>query len=243
MWDRLRRRWRGELASRFARAPAHVQLGRPTISFTFDDFLESSATTGAAVLERHGVHGTFYANGGTIGGMGELGPVGTAARLRQVHAAGHEIGCHTHAHLDLFTVGSQAIAADLDRNAAWLDHEVGPARRSFAYPYGKAPLRAKRICAERFLASRGVSGGVNGAEVDRGLIRAQALETPRDDKPLLAGMIAQVAQEGGWLVFYAHDVIAAPTLYGVTPEDLDWCVREALAAGCAIRTVAEVMHG
>ncbi len=241
MWDRLRRRWRGEMARRFARSPGHVALGGPTISFTFDDFLLNSATTGAAVLERHGARGTFYVNGGKLGGAGELGSVGDAALLARVHAAGHEIGCHTHGHLDLFRAGSRAIEADLDRNAACLDALLGPARRSFAYPYGHAPLRAKRLCARRFLGARWVAGDINGPALDRALIHAQALETPRDDRPLLAALIAQVAREGGWLVFYAHDVTATPSLYGVTPQDLDWCVSEARAAGCAIRTVAEVL--
>lgn len=243
MWDRLRRRWRGEMARRFAQAPAQVPLAGPTISFTFDDFLHSSATTGAAVLERHGARGTFYANGATLGGMGELGAVGDAALLRAVHAAGHEIGCHTHAHLDLFTVSAREAEADLDRNAACLDALLGPARRSFAYPYGRAPLRAKRICARRFLGARWVAGGINGPSFDRALIAAQALETARDDQALLAALIAQVAREGGWLVFYAHDVAEAPGPFGVTPAGLDWCVAEARAAGCAIRTVAEVLAG
>lgn len=243
MWDRLRRRWRGEMARRFARSLGPVMLGGPTISFTFDDFLHSAATTGAALLERHGARGTFYVNGATLGGRGELGAVGDAALLRRVHAAGHEIGCHTHAHLDLFTVDSATIEADLDRNAACLDALLGPARRSFAYPYGGAPLRAKRICARRFLGARWVAGGVNGTSLDLALIGAQALETARDDKPLLAALIAQVARDGGWLVFYAHDVAEAPGPYGVTPGDLDWCITEARKAGCDIRTTAEVLGG
>ena len=241
MWDRVRRRWRREMAMRFARSTGHVALERPTISFTFDDFLVSSATTGVATLERHGARGTFYTNGATLGGMGELGAVGDAALLARVHRAGHEIGCHTHTHLDLFTVPGQLIETDLDRNAACLDALLGPARRSFAYPYGRAPLRAKRICARRFLGARGVASGINGSELDLALIRAEPLESARDDRPALAARIAQVAREGGWLVFYAHDVAPEHSLYGVTPQDLDWCVAEARAAGCDIRTVAEVL--
>ncbi|MFN3447199.1 MAG: polysaccharide deacetylase family protein [Roseococcus sp.] len=243
MLDRLRRRWRGELAKRAARFPAVLRLDRPTLSVTFDDFHATSAETGAAVLEAAGVRGSFYVNGGTIGGMGELGPCGDAARLRALHAAGHEIGCHTFSHADLFRLDAAGIGAEMDRNAAWLAEQLGERPRSFAYPYGRTPLRAKRAAMARYRAVRGVQPGLNEGEIDLAYIRAAPLESARRDRELLSRLVEEAARRRAWLVLYAHDVQPEPGPYGVTPEDLDWVVRAALAAGCAVRPLGEVAAG
>lgn len=243
MLDRLRRRWRGELAKRAARFPARLALDRPTLSLTFDDFHVTAAETGAAVLEAAGVRGSFYVNGGTIGGMGELGPSGDEAQLRAVHAAGHEIGCHSFSHADLFRLDAAGIGAEMDRNAQWLAARLGARPVSFAYPYGRTPLRAKRAAMARYRAARGVQPGLNAGEIDLAYIRAAPLESARRDRELLARMIADAAERRAWLVLYTHDVQPAPGPYGVTPEDLDWVLRAALAAGCAVRPLGEVVAG
>jgi peptidoglycan/xylan/chitin deacetylase (PgdA/CDA1 family) len=241
MLERLRRRWRGEVAMRAARVPARLRLARPGVSITFDDFLASSATTGAAVLEAAGVRGTFYANGGTIGVQGELGPVGDEALLRRVHAAGHEIGCHTYSHAELYDLDAAATAEELERNALWLERRLGHRPSTFAYPYGHAPMRAKRVAARFHRAARSVMPGINHGELDLAYLRAVPLESPRQDRARLARYIAEAARQNAWLVFYAHDVQDDPTLYGVTPEDLDWVVRTSLAAGCEVRPLAELV--
>ncbi|MCX8133464.1 MAG: polysaccharide deacetylase family protein [Roseococcus sp.] len=243
MLDRLRRRWRGELAKRGARVPAPLALDRPTLSVTFDDFLATAAETGAAVLEAAGVRGSFYVNGGTIGGRGELGPSGDAALLRAVHAAGHEIGCHSFSHADLFRLDAAGIGAEMDRNAAWLEAQLGERPRSFAYPYGRAPLRAKRAAMARYRAARSVQPGLNEGEIDLAYIRAVPLESVRRDRELLARFVEEAVRRRAWLVLYTHDVQPDPGPYGVTPADLDWVVRAALAAGCAVRPLGEVVAG
>jgi peptidoglycan/xylan/chitin deacetylase (PgdA/CDA1 family) len=240
MLSRLKRRLRGEMAVRAARVPARLRVDRPTVSITFDDFLASSASTGAAVLQAAGVRGTFYANGGTIGGQGELGPVGDEALLRAVHAAGHEIGCHTYGHAELYDLDAAATAVEMDRNAAWLAERLGRKPETFAYPYGHAPIRAKRAASRRYRAARSVMPGINQGELDLAYIRAVPLESVRRDRDLLARYIADTARQGAWLVFYSHDVQNDPTPYGVTPDDLDWVVRASLAAGCEVRPLGEV---
>ena len=60
----LNRRW-VRLA---ARQPMRIDLDHAIVTFTFDDFPKSAATTGAAVLERHGWRGTYYASAGYAGG-------------------------------------------------------------------------------------------------------------------------------------------------------------------------------
>jgi peptidoglycan/xylan/chitin deacetylase (PgdA/CDA1 family) len=55
-------------------ATLEVPSQTPTVSFTFDDAPDSALTTGAQILEAHGVRGTFYIAGGLAG---RTEPVGT----------------------------------------------------------------------------------------------------------------------------------------------------------------------
>ncbi len=65
------------------------------------------------LFARHGVRGTFFVLGWTAERHPDL--------VRRIAAAGHEIGCHSHAHPVVHTQSRDAFAADLDRALAVLD--------------------------------------------------------------------------------------------------------------------------
>src|SRR5882672_8646007 len=73
------------------------------------------------------------------GGCGAPSPCGQLAStdLLQVLAArGHEIGCHTYSHAAVAAIGARELAADTERNHAFLVSVSGRiAVRNFAYPY------------------------------------------------------------------------------------------------------------
>ncbi|URK86924.1 polysaccharide deacetylase family protein [Rhizobium sp. RCAM05350] len=90
--DRLNNR----LIWQFARTRRPIPTERPIVSFTFDDVPDTALTNGAAILEKYGVHGTFYIAGGLEGriepdrrlisadGCRELFSAGTRSRLPYV---------------------------------------------------------------------------------------------------------------------------------------------------------------
>jgi peptidoglycan/xylan/chitin deacetylase (PgdA/CDA1 family) len=110
------------------------------ICFTFDDAYLSTMTHAPALLERHGVRGTFYAVPGRVGlSSGWDGP---AARpladwglLLDAQRRGHEIGNHTqnHPHLDLLAPDEQLREITEAQNGL---QEHGIEAESFCYPYG-----------------------------------------------------------------------------------------------------------
>jgi peptidoglycan/xylan/chitin deacetylase (PgdA/CDA1 family) len=92
-------------------------LGYPSgdsVAITFDDGCETDLITAAPILKENGLNATFYVTAGFVGNPGHI----SSAQLRQLHALGFEIGCHsmTHAYLD-----------DLDR--AGLQREIFDARK------------------------------------------------------------------------------------------------------------------
>ena len=215
---------------RLAKSPFPIKLDRSVVSFSFDDFPKSAAEAGADILERHGWRGTFFASGGFAGGENHLGKMFDIGVLKRLHAAGHEIACHTFSHIDIAQTPLSEVEAEIDRNRAYLDACGFEAPfDTFAFPYGEASLAAKRALTNRFAALRGVRAGVNRGVADRGLLLAAPLDGGQRGLAQALRWIEDAKREPGWLIFYGHDVREAPSEWGCTPAFLE-TVCEAVAS-------------
>jgi peptidoglycan/xylan/chitin deacetylase (PgdA/CDA1 family) len=222
---------------------ARLRHDRPIASFSFDDFPKSAWTVGGPILERHAALATYYAVGGFAGRTVEDVEQYDEADLRAVHAAGHEIGCHTYSHERGPGVSSDELKGDVARNAAYLAGVLGAdyAPETFAYPYGEVSPRTKALFAKAFPLSRGIRAGVNGSLSDLSQLRAVPLEARSWTAADIERWVAAAKASNGWLVFFSHDVAEAPSPYGCTPAMLDHaltCVRD---AGFDILTVKDAL--
>src|SRR5262249_35873500 len=147
-------------------------LERPMLSICFDDFPSSAALVGAPLLERHGAQGSFYAAAGLEGEAGPCGAHFSWDDARTLVANGHEIGCHTHSHIDCARVANVDVLAECALNSsAFAAHGIA-APRTLAYPYGETQLAQKYALTSRFVAARGVLPGLNVGRVDMMQLRA-----------------------------------------------------------------------
>jgi peptidoglycan/xylan/chitin deacetylase (PgdA/CDA1 family) len=240
----------GSIASRAARRLARFVRVRPgrvawpggAVSFTFDDFPKSAIDAGGAILEKHGVRGTYYVSLGLAGKDGNQGPIAELALIRETHRRGHELACHTYSHLDCSRAPAAAIIEDLRRNSEGFADLLGVAPSNFAYPYGRYGLSAKRLLAPRFASCRGIVGGSNHGAVDLADLCGTAIYAPQYDQRALCRLIDRNREAGGWLIFYTHDVGADPSTYGCTPHQLERIVAYA-AERTAVLPVRDVMAG
>ena len=92
----------------------------PAVSFTFDDVPDSAATAGAAGMEEHGARATYYVAGSMLGTQADHWRVLDAGMVVDLHARGHEIGCHSHSHERADLITGAVIQADIQRNHALL---------------------------------------------------------------------------------------------------------------------------
>lgn len=219
-------------------------LDRPIVSFTFDDIPVSAATVGAAMLEQHGVRGTFYVCGAQAGQVWDIYPLAGLDLVGDLARRGHEIGCHTANHRRPGQISRAAYLADVHCNA----DELGPTldgRRlqTFAYPYGIVRLDLKLAIQKHFRACRGIHGGLNARRLDLGRLRADPLESATTDEVGIDRLLDETVRRRGWRVFYSHDVDASPTRVGVTPKLLAHALVGALRRGCAVQTVAATLDG
>ena len=220
------------------RRPASRISGAPMVTFSFDDAPASAFEVGAPILEARGVRGTFFVACGLAGRVGRAGLYAEADAMRRAHAAGHEIACHTFAHMDCGQAGAETIQADLDRNRKRLEAWGLPAPRTFAYPFGDVSAQAKREIDRRFALSRGVHRGLIRPGADLNQAPAVGVEGVGGEA-LARAWLARLAAQGGWLILFTHGVTPSPEPFGASADGLARLVDEALARGFEPVTAAE----
>jgi len=230
------------IARQWKTQPARLAGHRPVASITFDDFPKNAWVQGGPVLARHGVRATYYTAGGFCGRTEDGTVFYDAGDLNALAAAGHEIACHGFAHQPTPSLRTQDLEADAERNREFLTPFLkGERLVSYAYPYGKASLRTKKVMARRFASLRGVHPGLNAGRVDLAQLNAISLEVRCWDQDAIEAAIARVRHENGWVVFYTHDVSETPSEYGSTPGMLDWALSRLAAARMDMLPVREAL--
>ena len=91
--------------------------------------------------------------------------------LRELAAAGWEIGAHTHTHPHLPAVDDARLAEELSRSREICEREIGSPCRSLAYPYGEAD--------ERVVAAAGDAGFSYAASLKASIPVPEPLFWPR----------------------------------------------------------------
>ncbi|MGE3250587.1 MAG: polysaccharide deacetylase family protein [Hyphomonadaceae bacterium] len=195
--------------------PVRVRLKKAILSVCFDDFPVSAATTGAAALERVAARGTFYACAGLMGETGAAGKLFGAEDLRRLALAGHEIGCHTHTHMNCAREHEADVLSACALNAIDLSL-LGAEKpvRSLAYPYGETTKALKFALPRDFTTARGQTPGLNAGRADLAHLKAFRFYGWRALEPLLK-QLERADRLGAWMIVFTHDVAAEPSPWGV----------------------------
>lgn len=222
--------------------PFKVQLQRPIVSCTFDDFAASAWHVGGPVMAAREALGTYYACGGLLGSVLSDIPLANADDLQATHDAGHEIGCHTRDHVCLQGTTAREIEHQFTSNQKVVESLLpGYQMRTFAYPYGATGLVGKRATSRRFEAARGVWRGINHGKVDLMQLRTHSVPEAGRDLAAARELVGQTKRLNGWLVLYTHDVTENPSEGGCTPEQLATVLDVARDAGCDLLPVCEAL--
>lgn len=235
--DRLRR-----LSARLlARYPVDIVSARPIVTFTFDDFPRSALHTGGDILGRYGWRATYFASACFLGGTTHHGPMFTADDVAALLAAGHEIGCHTHDHLNAARADQKQYLADMQRNVEALKALGVPAMGSFAFPFGEAQPAHKHRAASRYTVARGIRPGINGVNSDRMLLKSVAIDGGDEGLKRALHYAAAAAEQGGWLIFFTHEVDDHPGPWGCTPGQLEAVAQAVKDAGAEVLTMGQAI--
>lgn len=138
-----------ELVRRAAGGPPPPGLA----ALSFDDGMDNNHAVVLPLLRELGVPATVYVISGLIGRPNPWMAPETGSRIvtedeiREMHAAGVEIGAHTVDHPDLEQLDEEACLDQMARSKAELEAIVGARIDTFAYPYcryGPAAVAAAR---------------------------------------------------------------------------------------------------
>ncbi|MGR4866165.1 oligosaccharide deacetylase HfsH [Caulobacter sp. LARHSG274] len=220
------------------RRPARVRLERPMVSFSFDDAPVTACEAGARVLEQRGLRGTYYFAAGLAGRDGPMGRFATGQDAARLHAAGHEIACHTFSHLDCGQASRQVALDDVDLNGRHLADWGTGEPVSFAYPYGDVAAAAKTALAGRFKTLRALHHGLIADGADLNQAPAVGIEG-EDGEAVALDWLDKAHRRKAWLILYTHDVAPEPSPWGCTTAALERLVDGAVLAGFDVVTVAE----
>ncbi|WP_202437502.1 polysaccharide deacetylase family protein [Streptomyces sp. SID5910] len=139
-----------------AELAAAWRSGRPLparpVLITFDDGYEGVHRHALPVLTEHGFPATLFVTTGWLRGPydtgGALDTMLDWDQVRELAAAGVEIGGHSHTHPQLDQLGEASLRYELIHCREILTDQLGAAPASFAYPYGYSDRRVRRAVRE-----------------------------------------------------------------------------------------------
>jgi peptidoglycan/xylan/chitin deacetylase (PgdA/CDA1 family) len=112
-------------------------------AITFDDGLCNNREVALPILEQHGAKATVYVTVGLIGASSLWidpaagGSIMTEPELRELAAAGWELGAHTMTHPDLSTLDYDSCRREIEDSRTALEEIAGAPVETFAYPFGR----------------------------------------------------------------------------------------------------------
>jgi peptidoglycan/xylan/chitin deacetylase (PgdA/CDA1 family) len=238
-----RARFSHRMAMHLRVEPFRLRNETPMVSFTFDDVPKSAAKVGAAILEAHNVHGTFYVIGSQVGTSSPLWDMVDGEDVVALHRRGHEIACHTFSHKRACDLDAGTLNAEIERNQDFL-RTLDPSIKieNFAYPFGYGSFVRKRQLKTVFKSCRSIVPGVNSGTVDLQFLRAMPLIDRRIDRDGIERAFDEAQTNNGWLIFYTHDVADEPSPYGCSPALLHQALEAASRRKIPVLNMAEALR-
>lgn len=109
------------------------------VVITFDDGYRDTYDVALPILKKYGFRSTMFIP------AGDVGKYLTWQQLREMKAAGMDIGSHSYTHRELDGLSREVQAAEITKAKELLDRELNQDTRWFCYPYGTFNQTTKEL--------------------------------------------------------------------------------------------------
>jgi peptidoglycan/xylan/chitin deacetylase (PgdA/CDA1 family) len=161
----------------FEEYAAALDAGRPlperTVVITFDDGYADVAESAAPLLDEHGFTATVFVTTGWLDDAGDRAagqPLDRMLRwsqVRELSAAGIEIGAHSHSHAQLDQLPGPRLEEELSLSKHLLEERIGRPVTTLAYPFGYSSRRVREAVARSgYRHAAAVANTLPGASPD-----------------------------------------------------------------------------
>lgn len=242
MFHRIQKLVKREWAGIVFRREVRLELPHPVVSFTFDDVPASGFENGGRILSEQGFAGTFYISHQFLD-ADDPEAYFTGKHLCTALREGHELGCHTHGHIQLSRTPLDLAISDLEQNRQAFQALLPKVRLfNFSYPFGEQTVAIKKHLSKTYRSARGVKHGINTGQTDLynlKTIRLYEAQFPLDE---ILRKLDEAGQCKGWLIFYTHDVKNNPTPWGCSPGYFEAVVKEVANRELQVKTVNAMLN-
>lgn len=150
--------WRGLSVGEALRYPPEK-----SVAITFDDGTETDLIAAVPLLKEKELNATFYVTSGFTGNSGYM----SAAQVRELHALGFEIGCHSMTHAYLDDLDEPALRREIVDAGMKLEDIVGTKIEHFSCPGGRYDDRTPVLMRRAGYRSMATSGAhINSSTTD-----------------------------------------------------------------------------
>ncbi len=192
-----------------AQAPAE-SLTPKTIVITFDDGFENNLDAVEALIDRE-MLATWFIVTGAVGQVPHWedsgrpkGRILGGSNLRDMRAAGMEIGSHSVNHCKLPTLTDSQLALEVTQSKCTLEDILASPVKSFAYPYGAWDERCE-IAVARAGYHFACTTRTGPALKDNHPLRLRRLAIFNNDSTAaLARKLALMSNDGGWAAMASY---------------------------------------
>jgi peptidoglycan/xylan/chitin deacetylase (PgdA/CDA1 family) len=200
----------GKMALYVAGIYAVPDPGQATITFAFDDSLESAYTMARPVLSKHRFPATEYVIVDTVGESSFL-TLEQLYTLRDQHdweIAGHAFTEAAHNEPSGYdSLEGEALEEEVDGLRHWLD-EHGFRRSTFAYPKGAAGSEVRRLIKRDYGGGRSTGPGPETLPArDDYILRGQSIDGLLETATTLKAKIDAAVEEGAWMILTFHKLV------------------------------------
>lgn len=219
-----------------------ISTKKRIVSFTFDDVPLSGIQNGASILNRYNFKGTFYIAFSFLDC--ETQPSFSASDVKQLYDDGHELACHTFSHPHFFKFKRKKdISSDLDINSKYLKKILPNYKfENFSFPFGEQTIRSKKIASKRFNTCRSNEWGVNVDKVDFNSLKSVRLYEKTVPIDKIEILLDDFSKNGGWLIFYTHDVQQLYSDYGCSENYFERVVNICSEKGIEVLSIKSALE-